>query len=454
MGAPSVNLKQIIIKITRDIDKNALRHSALFYVPSLATTLVSFLLFSAFKGFNPYEHNKLQVIIMASIVVSLVSVAGIQFLINRVVGEASQSDERVKQKAVASGFIKLAITVSVILSVAVSAILYKYFSSTIHLSNLEFILFVILSLFYSIIWVLTAAFWAWGLYKYPALIYVISYIAVFILSYIGYRLSPIDFLLGYTGGVALLVGLLSFFSWNFFRGKEKTKGIIENVKKLPDLFAKNYWGILFQTFFILAIFLDKIIVWISEGTKAGTGIQFTGVYTTGAFLGLIPTFSLVALAYFTEKVKPLSKGMYSGTLQEIHHRIKEYKQIYNTGLLTMLSVGFGLLAIVVVLGQLVIGNVDVTLITLTIGVGALFFEVILFNAFILPVFHKSHISAIAMLIVCLSEISTVFLVRGNVWFASLGFLVGSEAGLLLSHFTTKRMLSEFDYNAFRAFQLD
>jgi hypothetical protein len=120
----------------------------------------------------------------------------------------------------------------------------------------------------------------------------------------------------------------------------------------------------------------------------------------------------------------------------------------------MLSVGFGLLAIVVVLGQLVIGNVDVTLITLTIGVGALFFEVILFNAFILPVFHKSHISAIAMLIVCLSEISTVFLVRGNVWFASLGFLVGSEAGLLLSHFTTKRMLSEFDYNAFRAFQLD
>jgi len=51
MGAPSVNLKQIILKITRDIDKNALRHSALFYVPSLATTLVSFLLFSAFKGF-------------------------------------------------------------------------------------------------------------------------------------------------------------------------------------------------------------------------------------------------------------------------------------------------------------------------------------------------------------------------------------------------------------------
>ena len=39
MGAPSVNLKQIIIKITRDIDKNALRHSALFYVPSLATTI-------------------------------------------------------------------------------------------------------------------------------------------------------------------------------------------------------------------------------------------------------------------------------------------------------------------------------------------------------------------------------------------------------------------------------
>ena len=454
MGAPSVNLKQIILKITRDIDKNALRHSALFYVPSLATTLVSFLLFSAFKGFNPYEHNKLQVIIMASIIVSLVSVAGIQFLINRVVGEASQSDEKVKQKAVASGFIRLAIVISAILSVAVSAILYKYFNQAIHLTVLEFVLFMILSLFYSIIWVLTAAFWAWGLYKYPAITYVFSYLAVFVFSYLGYQFNPVGFLIGYTGGVALLVALLSFFSWKFFRGKEQTKGLLGNAVKLPGLIAKDYWGILFQTFFILAIFLDKIIVWISEGIKVGTGIQFTGVYTTGAFLGLIPTFSLVALAYFTEKVKPLSKGMYSGTLQEIRNRIKEYKQIYTKGLVTMLSVGFGLLTTVVVLGQLIIGNTEVTLIALTIGVGALFFEVILFNAFILPVFHKSHISAIAMFIVCLTEISTLLFVGNNVWFASLGFLVGSEAGLLLSHFTTRRMLSEFDYNAFRAFQLD
>jgi hypothetical protein len=454
MGAPSVNLKQIIIKITRDIDKNALRHSALFYVPSLATTLVSFLLFSAFKGFNPYEHNKLQVIIMASIIVSLVSVAGIQFLINKVVGEASQSEDRINQKTAASGFIKLAVIISAILSIAVSVILYKYFNQAIHLSALEFLLFVILGLFYSVIWVLTAAFWAWGLYKYPAIIYVISYFAIFIFSYFGYRLSPSDFIIGYACGVALLVALLSFFSWKFFRGKEKTKPLIENARKLPNLIAKNCWGILFQTFFILAIFLDKIIVWISEGVKVGTGIQFTGVYTTGAFLGLIPTFSLVALAYFTEKVKPLSKGMYSGTLQEMRNRIQEYKQIYTEGLITMLSIGFGLLAIVVILGQLIIRNTDVTLITLTIGVGTLFFEVILFNAFILPVFHKSHISAIAMFIVCLAEISTLLLVRDNVWFASLGFLVGSEAGLLLSHVTTRKMLAEFDYNAFRAFQLD
>jgi hypothetical protein len=292
------------------------------------------------------------------------------------------------------------------------------------------------------------------LYRYPAIIYFISYIAVFVFSYIGYRSSPINFLIGYTGGVALLVALLSVFSWNFFRGGQKSKGLFEAARTLPGLIVKDYWGMLFQMFFIIAIFLDKVIVWFSEGSKVGTGIQFTGIYTTGAFLGLIPTFSLVALAYFTEKVKPLAKNMYAGPLSGIRQRIDEYKKVYRAGLLTMLSAGFILLVIVVAASQLIIGDINVTLIALTIGIGVLFFEVILFNAFILPIFHKSYISAIAMAIVCLAEIITALLVPANVWFATLGFLVGSVVGFLLSHLTTTKMLAEFDYNAFYAFQLD
>jgi hypothetical protein len=223
---------------------------------------------------------------------------------------------------------------------------------------------------------------------------------------------------------------------------------------LPDLISKNYWGILFQTFFILAIFLDKIIVWISAGVKAGTGLLVMGPYSTGSFLGLVPSFSLVVLAYFAEKVKPMSKNMWTGSLRNIRNNIQEYKRLYKRGLLTMVSSGFILMVLVVGLSQIITGNVTVTVTALTIGMGVLLLEVILFNAFVLPVFRKSNVSAFSVIIICLVEIAIGLLVPKNVWFASLGFLVGSFIGFLLSYFTIRRLLSEFDYNAFHAFQMN
>ena len=454
MGAPSVNLKQIIGKLTKNVDKVALRQSALFYLPSLATTIVTFLLFSILRDFNPGELNKLQVIIMASVILSLVIVAGMQILINRVVGDARGPEAQITQKAHAIGFIRLAAILSGIVSIAIAAILYPFFIGVIHLTNLEFFYFVILFIVYSQIWILTAAFWAWGLYKYPAIIYILCYLIMFVLSYIGYRLSPVNFMIGYIGGLALLLALLSIFSLSVFRIEQKPQGLWKVLQTLPKLITKEYWGILFQTFFILAIFLDKIIVWISEGIKAGNGFQIVGTYTTGAFLGLIPAFCLVVLAYFTEKVRPLSKKMYTGTLNQIRNQIGEYKRLYKIGLVTMLCVGFILLVIVVGLSQIIIGDPKVTAIALTIATGVLFFEVILFNAFILPIFHRSHISAIAMLVICLGEAGTSVLVPKDVWFASLGFLGGSIIGFLISYITTRKLLSEFDYNAFHAFQMD
>jgi hypothetical protein len=135
-------------------------------------------------------------------------------------------------------------------------------------------------------------------------------------------------------------------------------------------------------------------------------------------------------------------------------RIQEYKRLYNMGLLTMLSSGSVLLALVVGFSQIISGDNMITLIALTIGLGVLFFEVILFNAFVLPVFRQSRISTVSMIIICLTETVIALLVPKNIWFASVGFLTGSFMGFLLSHFATKRLLSEFDYNAFRAFQLD
>ena len=146
--------------------------------------------------------------------------------------------------------------------------------------------------------------------------------------------------------------------------------------------------------------------------------------------------------------------MWTGSLNDVRMRIQEYKRLYNMGLLTMLSSGSVLLALVVGFSQIISGDNMITLIALTIGLGVLFFEVILFNAFVLPVFRQSRISTVSMIIICLTETVIALLVPKNIWFASVGFLTGSFMGFLLSHFTTKRLLSEFDYNAFRAFQLD
>jgi uncharacterized membrane protein len=56
------------------------------------------------------------------------------------------------------------------------------------------------------------------------------------------------------------------------------------------------------------------------------------------------------------------------------------------------------------------------------------------------------------MIVCLAEILAAPFVSNNIWYASLGFLVGSFIGFLVSYSWTTKLLSEFDHNAFRAFQ--
>ena len=454
MGAPSVNLKLIIARLTRSVDRVALKNGALFYLPSLATTLVSFILFATIKGIEPEKLNTIQVIIMASVILSLMLVAGIQFLTNTVIGQINTSEDKTKQQSLSSGFTRLAILLSFIFSIIISGIVYPYFSSVLHFSTLDFSFFVILLVCYAFIWVITGVFWALGQHKYPAIIFVFSYIVIFAFGYIGYHMGSVEFMMGYTGGVVLLLALLSLFLLSVFRGQPKPKGLWESARTLPELISKNYWGMLFQTFLILAIFLDKIIVWVSDGIKAGNGLQITGNYTTGSFLGLIPSFSLIALAYFSEKVKLLSKNMWTGSLSDVRSRIQEYKRLYRMGLVTMLSSGSVILVVVVGFSQIFSGDNMITMTALTIGLGVLFYEVILFNAFILPVFRRIHISTISVIIICLTEVVVALLVPKSIWFASVGFLAGSFLGCLLSYFSTKSLLSEFDYNAFRAFQLD
>lgn len=452
MGAPSVNLKLFIEKISARVSKVILSDSALFIVPSLATTLASCIMFWLLRDYAARELNAIAVIIMSSVILSIVGTASFQFVIYKKVGEANLSKELMAKEKGVSTFLVLGIMTSILFSMLSSGLAYPYFKYVLHYSILQFAYFAILLGLYSITWVLTAAFWASSKYRYPAFIFAFSYSAVFVLSYSVYHLNPSYTLCGYIAGIAILLTLFILASRRVFGISVKRSKLREAFITMPGLLLKEYWGILFQTFFTIAILLDKIIVWVSEGTKAGNGLQIMGPYTTGAFLGLLPTLSIATLAYFTEKIKPKSKDLYTGTLTDIRRRIEEYKRLYRRGLLTMLAAGFILLVLAVGFTAYYIDDAKVLAIVLTTATGALFFEVILYNSFVLPIFGKSHISAVSVMIVCLAEILAAPFVSNNIWYASLGFLVGSFIGFLVSHSWTTELLSEFDHNAFRAFQ--
>jgi len=451
MAAPSVNLKLLIEKLSRKIDRAAFSHSALFIVPSLVTTFAACGLFLLFRGYADSKVNSLSAILMAAVILSLLFTAGIQFVIYQIAGEASLSEDKMAARSSVRRAIVLGIVFSIAFSIAGSVLAYPYFKYVINISTLEFSYFVILLSFYSIIWVLTSAFWASGQYKSPAFIFSFSYSIAFALSYVLYLLSPEYIICGFIAGIAVLFALSGLTSWKAFRGQQNHQKLLKDILETPKLISKDHWGILFQTFFIIALFLDKIIIWVSQGMKQGSGLQIIGPYTTAAFLGLVPTVSVAALAYFAEKIKPLSKEMYKGTLYDIERRIEEYKSYYGRGLLTMLVSGLIILALSVGLSAYFIDDTKVTLIALTIATGTLFFEVILYNSFVLPIFGKSHISTVSVAVVCLGEALTALFVSNDIWYAALGFLVGSFVGFLISHLSTTRLLSEFHYNAFHAF---
>jgi hypothetical protein len=375
-------------------------------------------------------------------------------VVYKVASEASLSKEELTAKSRVGRAIRLGIISSIVFSIVVSGLAYPYFKYVLNFSALQFSHFAVLLILYSVIWILTAAFWASGQYKRPAVIYSVSYCAVFIFSYLLYHLNPSYTIYGYIAGIAILLGLLSLASWSVYRGGQKPKRLklLKALSGLPKLIARDYQGMLFQTSYIVAIFLDKIIVWVSEGAKASNGLQLLGPYTTGAFLGLVPTFSVVALAHFTEKIRPLSRDMYRGTLREIRTRIDEYKRLYRTGLLAMLTIGLILLVCVMGYSAYFIGDTKVVMIALTIATGVLFFEIILYDSFVLPVFGKSYVSVVSMMVVCLGEALAALFVSTDVWYMSVGFLAGSFIGFLISHSSATRLMSEFDYNAFRAFQ--
>jgi hypothetical protein len=452
VGAPSVSLKLIIDRVRKGIDRTALANSVLFYVPTMATTLASFALFRVFETAAGGRLNAIEVLIMAAVILSLLSASGIQFVIYKLVDENETAEGGGTPNDKVAKSLVLGVVLSAVISAVVTTISLPFLRQVINVSTVQAVPYAILTVSYSVTWILLAALWASGQQKYPAILFCLSYVAVFVLSY---SLSTVDLdyiLWGYVGGAGILLGSLALASWQLFRRRPRSQGFWDTVRSVPRLVLRLYWGMLFQAFFVLALFLDKIIIWISEGAKAGTGLQVVGPYTTGAFLGFIPMFSLIASAYYSERIKRSSKGMYSGTLGDIRRRIDSYKRLYWAGITSMLAAGLVILIAVVLISASVIRDPMTVTVAATVGSGVLLFQVIISNSFVLAVFNRTRVSAISMIAVCCGEGLAAFFVSSNVWYASLGFLGGCLVGLLISHFAAARLLAKFDYNAFVTFQ--
>ena len=228
-----------------------------------------------------------------------------------------------------------------------------------------------------------------------------------------------------------------------------TQSLFHDLSTVPKLISQNQSEILFHTFYVIAIFLDKIIVWVSYGLKSGTGMMIIGPYTVGAFLGLIPVFGITILVYFSEKTKTLVENVYKGTLIDIQRTTEKYKSIYRRSLQAMLLIALTLSILSNALCFYLINDLLVLRISITISLGALFFIVIVYNSVVLPLFRKTNISAISMFIVCAVEALAVLFVVHDIWYAAAGFLVGSFVGFLISSFATRQLFSEFEYNLFR-----
>jgi uncharacterized membrane protein len=415
----------------------SLNRAILFILPSIVITVVSITLFSQLTSFTQPQYNIFAITIIAAIILSLVSMAGMQVLIYRIVEEGGVTRS-----------IIIGITHSFIVSVIISALAYPLLINILHFSITDFLHFSALLFLFSSTWILVSVFWASEKYGHTAVIFILSYLVIFVWTYRAYVINPVDAISGYVCGTAVLFSVFLLTSMIIFRNPKSSRESSGEYSRLTTLISKSSAAIMFNIFYVLAIFLDKIIVWVSQGITTGQGLVVTGAYAEGAFLGLIPMFSIATMAYFARRTKPLVDDRYNGTFGEIQKRIEEYKHIYWSNFAAMLLITLVLTYIVASLSLFLINDSQVLRILLTVSLGSVFFVVIIFNSAVLVIFGKSSTSTYAVLTVIIFELAAIPFVFVDVWYCALGFAIGSFTGFLISFLPTVRLFSNYEYNMF------
>jgi hypothetical protein len=430
-------------------NKSPLLRAGLFVLPAIIVTFVSIFLFTRLSGLPSNEFNTFSITILAAVMLSLLVAAPMQIQVNKII------EDRVHfYDGAAARSIRLGLVYCVISTLVVSALVYPYLVQSLGFTNQDFLYFFALNYFFASTWVITSAFFATEHYLYPTVIYAIAYIFVFLLTIGAFMLSSQNVILGYTCGIAILFLLALLGSAKVFQWPQTGATMIGDLSKLPRFDTATRWATSFNILYVLAIFLDKLIVWVSQGRIAEVGLMVTGPYTSGSFLGLIPLFSIGSVAYFNSRTKTIVDSRYEGTRKRLQSQAREYKRIYRQVFSVTLLVASSLLIIIVFIANLFLSNPETTKIVATIGLGAIFLSGILFNSIVLPLFGRSEYSTLAVLIVMILELASISLVTRDVWYVALGFCIGCFFGFLLSTLSTMRCLTHFESNIFRLVSLD
>jgi hypothetical protein len=275
-----------------------------------------------------------------------------------------------------------------------------------------------------------------------------GYAGIFACTYGAYQINHGYTLAGFTIGSGFLLVLCWLGALRAFGKSVKAHNLRADLKRIGHLAAHNRGAILFNTLYVIALFLDKIFVWSVQGQASGEGLKILGPYTEGAFLGLIPMLSIGVVAYFSSKTKTLVENRFKGTFTEIQNRIEIYKSAYQQGFITLLLSAYILGIIVALIGYRFITQADVMAIMITVICGAVMFSGIIFNSMVLPIFGKSNVSVGAVLAVIAAEIAAYPFIGTNVENAALGFFFGSVIGFGISTVYTLYLFSNFEFNMF------
>ena len=431
------------------VNKPSVARAGLFIFPAVVVTLVSVLLFEHLKGLPAEGFNAFSVTILVAIVTSLVSVTAMQILVYRIVEDHNYFKESPGARSVWIG-----LAYCLLSTLAISTIMYFFLMRVAGVTTQDFFYFAVLHFLFSAIWVLTSAFWATGRYLYPSLVFSISYVFVYIFTYVTYRLAPSEIIVGYALGIGLLFVILLFGAARVFPWPKSGLKLFRDLVNLPKIDNLTRWAIAFSILYTLSIFLDKILVWIYQGAQTGSGLLVTGTYTTGAFLGLVPLFSVGTAAFFTSRTQQLVDDRYKGTLSALERRSARYQQIYWKIFGITLLVAVGLLLVVVAGSMLFNQSSDTISVIVILGIGCIFLSGIVFNSSVLPILGLTAYSVLAVSVVVIAELAAYPFFSHDVRFAAVGFAAGSFTGFVISCMVTRRGLSHFSSNIFRLLSLD